>query len=239
MVQLPSVSVGFGNACAAAVYNRSITAQVLPNFICPSNLTSILEPTWAGINPTVDGSYAKGTYAANNGGPFRDNNGVPLAGQDGAMTEYDDERALPLPRDGGVFSLNSNTRFSDFKNGTANTVMVAEIIAVGGQDMRGVMHYPEGPLYQWTHTPNDPAPDQLRRGNCVNDDPMAPCVGAYNAYSDRHFLMTSRSYHPGGVQVVMGDGSVHFCNQSIDLKLWQAISSLKEWPSGISFTGFE
>ena len=39
--------------------------------------------------------------------------------------------------------------------------------------------------------------------------------------------VTSRSYHEGGVNVTMMDGSVHFITDSIDLQLWQALSTRK------------
>ncbi|MGI6419035.1 MAG: H-X9-DG-CTERM domain-containing protein [Thermoguttaceae bacterium] len=41
-------------------------------------------------------------------------------------------------------------------------------------------------------------------------------------------LHTARSYHPGGVQVGLGDGSVRFVSETIDLFTWQALST----PSG-------
>ena len=33
------------------------------------------------------------------------------------------------------------------------------------------------------------------------------------------------SLHPGGANVLMGDGSVRFIKQSINLRTWQALSS--------------
>ncbi len=38
-------------------------------------------------------------------------------------------------------------------------------------------------------------------------------------------VVTSRSYHPNGVQCAMVDGSVHFISDSIHLKVWQALST--------------
>ena len=37
--------------------------------------------------------------------------------------------------------------------------------------------------------------------------------------------VTARSYHPGGVNITMMDGSVRFVSDSIDLKLWQDLST--------------
>jgi len=37
---------------------------------------------------------------------------------------------------------------------------------------------------------------------------------------------SARSLHPGGVHVLLGDGSVRFANQSVDLKLWRALGTI-------------
>jgi prepilin-type processing-associated H-X9-DG protein len=36
---------------------------------------------------------------------------------------------------------------------------------------------------------------------------------------------TARSYHPGGVHGCMGDGSVRFFSENIDLLVWQALGT--------------
>jgi prepilin-type processing-associated H-X9-DG protein len=59
-------------------------------------------------------------------------------------------------------------------------------------------------------------------GQCAND-PAAPCVGAYTAYNNRQYIVTARSRHLGGVNVVMGDGGVHFVSNNISLSTWQAL----------------
>lgn len=38
-------------------------------------------------------------------------------------------------------------------------------------------------------------------------------------------VVTSRSYHPGGVQVLLADGSGHFIADSIDIAVWQALAT--------------
>jgi prepilin-type processing-associated H-X9-DG protein len=52
------------------------------------------------------------------------------------------------------------------------------------------------------YTPNSPKPDSSHHGDVIS---------------------SSRSNHPGGVQVVMADGSVRFAPDSIDLGLWRAL----------------
>ena len=43
-----------------------------------------------------------------------------------------------------------------------------------------------------------------------------------------HSTANFRADHPGGVQFVYGDGSVHFENQSIDLELYRRLSTISE-----------
>ncbi len=38
--------------------------------------------------------------------------------------------------------------------------------------------------------------------------------------------ITSRSWHPGGVNALLGDGSVHFIKQSVDGGVWRALGSV-------------
>ena len=42
-----------------------------------------------------------------------------------------------------------------------------------------------------------------------------------------HAAVTSRSYHTGGVNVTLSDGSVQFITDSIELEVWQALSTRK------------
>jgi prepilin-type processing-associated H-X9-DG protein len=38
--------------------------------------------------------------------------------------------------------------------------------------------------------------------------------------------ITSRSYHPGGVNALMGDGSVRFIKSSISGTIWRALGTI-------------
>jgi len=42
---------------------------------------------------------------------------------------------------------------------------------------------------------------------------------------DGNNVVTPSSHHPGGVNVLMGDGAVHFVQQTIDVKVWWALGS--------------
>jgi prepilin-type N-terminal cleavage/methylation domain-containing protein len=52
--------------------------------------------------------------------------------------------------------------------------------------------------------------------------------GSFSAVSDtpgEHAIVAARSMHPEGVNMLSGDGSVRFFQQSIDLQIWRAIGT--------------
>jgi hypothetical protein len=102
----------------------------------------------------------------------------------------------------------------------------------GKEDWRGNLTYPENCLFHWNYTPNTSSPDWLRDVLCVNV-PQAPCVGTHTAYNNRNNIVSARSMHPGGVQILLGDGSARFVTDGISLATWQALGS----PAGSEVVG--
>lgn len=186
--------------CVSSPGNPSyeIVSPAIPVMRCPSDKEVGL---WIG-------AYRHGNYAANAG--------------IGAL------RSVTTPKDptrtSGPFTMNSKTEFRDFTDGTSNTLIVAELMNTDTTDVRGVMHYPEGPLYEHDRTPNSGIPDGVRSGSCVSIT-RAPCVGTHGAYNDRQITITPRSQHVGGVQVLMGDGSGRFISENISLTIWQGLGT--------------
>ena len=204
-------SRGFGQAWEDATHpNNFVLAQNVSTFTCPSNLDSKVFGTLSGAE-----WWAKGSYAGNNGiGPMVEAMHIDR----------------PPKRERGVFYLNSHMKFKDLVDGSSNTAMVSEVLVVpdgaSTGDFRGVMHYVEGPHYHHNYGPNSGVPDGIRDIWCVNIPP-APCAGTYTSLYPKRMTMSARSAHPGGVNVLMGDGSVHFAKDDIDLAIWQAACSPK------------
>jgi len=57
--------------------------------------------------------------------------------------------------------------------------------------------------------------------DCVSALVIGDVAVRYAAYGWR----TARSRHPGGVNLLMADGAVSFCEDAIDLSAWQALST--------------
>jgi prepilin-type processing-associated H-X9-DG protein len=79
--------------------------------------------------------------------------------------------------------------------------------------------------------------DGIRGGICISI-PQAPCTGSFTFHGDKQITMSARSMHPGGVNVLMGDGSIHFVADEIDLAVWRAAGTMQALPNEPNFAGF-
>jgi prepilin-type N-terminal cleavage/methylation domain-containing protein/prepilin-type processing-associated H-X9-DG protein len=121
-----------------------------------------------------------------------------------------------------------NTRLTDITDGAANTLLMSEIripqldgSVAGTADTRGdVMNDQGSPWFMAINTPNSGIDYTL---DCYNVDPTMPC-GVQNGTVGQQ--ITARSRHAGGVNAVFADGSVHFIPNSINLSVWQALSTM-------------
>jgi hypothetical protein len=200
--QIDWVNGSFGSG----VSEKQVTVVPLPTMRCPSSET--VDDLWLG-------SWMRGNYAANNGlGP---------------QVEW---FSPPVGRMAGAFFL-ENTHVGrkpkHITDGLSKTAFISEILLSQSKekrndDVRGVMQYPEGPLYQVNHTPNDLYPDDVRPTGCVNR-PQTPCQ---ESKLGRGMIQTARSEYAGGVNLLMGDSAARFVSDAISLAVWQAQST----PSG-------
>ncbi|MGL4464658.1 MAG: DUF1559 domain-containing protein [Planctomycetia bacterium] len=67
-------------------------------------------------------------------------------------------------------------------------------------------------MYNHVFTPNFASID-CGMGSNITDVPS------------EHAIVTARSYHPGGVNVMLGDGAVIFVSDSVGLNVWRAVGS--------------
>ena len=211
--QIDWINFNFGGLGPAG----SVPATTLELFLCPSDVRP--EPN---VTYGTNAMGARGNYVANNGlGPMAEWRGGP------AMT-----------REGGLFYMDSRLNMADIRDGTSQTAMVSEIRAVRStQDGRGILHYPEGPLYQHNFTPNSLVPDRIRTAWCVSEL-EAPCIGAFSAWNTRSYIATARSNHPGGVNLLLADGSARFVSEAIHLDIWQALCTPKARADEVSVGEF-
>ncbi|WDI41112.1 DUF1559 domain-containing protein [Bremerella sp. P1] len=128
----------------------------------------------------------------------------------------------------GMFYYLSKTDFSSCTDGTANTVMAAEILLVksnvsGKRDWRGRYYRADhlSSIVSTRLTPNTTASDKMRtcEGSPTNPS-YAPCAQDTNTQ-----VIYSRSQHPGGVMVTLMDASVQFVSETINTQTWQDLGT--------------
>ena len=129
----------------------------------------------------------------------------------------------------GVFGFNYGASLREITDGTSNTALVTELIV--GQDpltIRGTHAYDEGPLAMFDFSPNDLTPDIVIHCGPGDSQPdaISPCILSSGAKNN--VLHTSRSLHPGGVNMGLCDGSSRFVSETISLVAWRALATPKE-----------
>jgi len=134
-----------------------------------------------------------------------------------------------------AFGINYGARLVDITNGTTQTMIFGEYLtglphAAAPDDLRGV-HWIDVPGMSqlYTHAaPNSAIPDLFTPSarfcppSYNRPDLNLPCAGG----GVNEMTAASRSRHPGGVNVLKADGSVHFVSQNINLKTWQAMGAI-------------
>jgi prepilin-type N-terminal cleavage/methylation domain-containing protein/prepilin-type processing-associated H-X9-DG protein len=123
----------------------------------------------------------------------------------------------------GMFYVFSKTRFADVTDGTSNTLMGGEIMVIKDtnvHDLRGRYYntWQGNNLFSTLYPPNTPVGD--RSNYCINTR-EAPCQGL----TATSVVQSVRSFHPGGGNFLLGDGSVRFITNNINLTTYQALGT--------------
>jgi prepilin-type N-terminal cleavage/methylation domain-containing protein/prepilin-type processing-associated H-X9-DG protein len=200
--------------------NGPVFAMDVASYNCPSDETG-----YSTFAPWVSGSLGRSNY-------------VVCYSPDGTMVEpkanftldsgNNDTSANPATRR-ALFNVNARRGIRNILDGSSHTTAISETITGpdGSGDARGRWWNDWGVFYTHHRGPNSAIGDSIwsaaiGAGFC--DQTKAPCAGTSNYWST--IDMAARSRHPGGVNVVMADGSVQFFSDEVDLRTWQALASI-------------
>jgi len=138
------------------------------------------------------------------------------------------------PTRSAVFGYYYGRKIADITDGTSSTMAVAEYLTgTSTDDIRGWFYTARAACKTLFVTlgPNSPAPDitmfceNSYYGNTPNDRAAnLPCTQG----SGTTDYASPRSRHPGGVNVLLCDGSVHFIEDEIDLDVWQHLGWMSD-----------
>jgi prepilin-type N-terminal cleavage/methylation domain-containing protein len=203
----PEVVDWFGNATYAT--SAPIGDTHLKAMDCPSH-------------PFTDENLANGTNMEH----LARGNYAACYGKGGYGSRFTNDDSI-----GGAFGNNSKVRLDTISDGTSNTLLLSELkyrtpSATGPsyQDSRGVWTYGTmgGNTFSAQTGPNSATPDGVWGCRNFPQEGM-PCVQSGSPY--RNMFAAARSYHVGGVNSALADGSVRFVSNNISLTLWQAMGS--------------
>lgn len=192
---------------------RGARRQIIPALRCPSDPGSgsvpWLTPTGqqvSGRGPRTD--YAQGNYLAAVGDTTRLGTQPP-----------------------GLFGQNTKYSFRDITDGSSNTVVVSEAV-IG---FYRVASNDSGNRTQCTGVNKDN--NRMRQaGNSwfYNYFPQSGFFSSFNVPNAKQFdcgvnsnrvNQASRSVHTGGVQSLLGDGSVRFISENVDVRTWRNLGN--------------
>lgn len=137
----------------------------------------------------------------------------------------------------GTFGINRGTRLRDITDGSSNTMIIAEYLTgVTGDTRGGFWTSRAGAQFlHTTNTPNSSNPDDIldnpgfcpsnNANNANNPKNNLPCTadGAQN-----NNFASPRSRHTGGVHILLGDSSVRFVSNNVDLTTWRNLGSISD-----------
>ncbi len=127
---------------------------------------------------------------------------------------------------GGFFTNGRGYEAASIRDGLSNTAAFSETLSIHGPEYGGPpgdgMIAEGGQAFEGYLTPNSSSPDVVCN-TCIEDRVISvPCVVNMDDYQQ---TIASRSAHPGGVNSTLGDGSVRFVSNFVDVLTWRAICS--------------
>ncbi len=208
-------------------YNHRANSTVVSTFIsvyaCPAdpNAQSDID------NSTLN--MRQGNYVVNWGGA--------TYSQDAYNNPYTTGPSLPAAFVGAPFALDKSYGIEAITDGTSSTLLMSEVIACiprsgssTDEDFRGMIYNDDFvcSMFLTYTTPNSKIPDMIP-GWCVypfqTNPPCTLNVPQASVQSGTPAFSAARSYHAGGVNALLGDGSVRFMKDSINPVVWRNLGS--------------
>jgi prepilin-type processing-associated H-X9-DG protein len=208
----------------------SISSQRVPTFLCPSEIKDVghgTDPTYGHKHWPINLVLNQGTWAV--------------------LTQ----KSTKMQTGDGAFGPNKGHRPAEFIDGLSKTLACAEVKAftnrvAGAANTTTFSMPPDPPVDISTLSLGAFNPNSFTHVEWVDGKihetgfttvftPNAP-VSASGAdvdvvlatesnLGDTYAAVTSRSYHPGGVNALLMDGSVTFIQDAIDLAIWRALGT--------------
>ncbi len=202
---------GFGNESGSQNSGKALIVRdtIVSAFWCPSQEDV--------SNNSQKNGYQPSNYNGNMGTRIGNGNDDCMCTGVSNLAEMKSE-AWGCMNGNGVFYVDSRTRFADVRDGLSNTIFVSEVPDTGGD--------PIGPF----------------GGGCDRRAMFSNGADGNPPYEMTEYLIAAEgndpinggaeeaagSWHPGGAHFLMGDGSVRFLSENMDMATYQGLSTRAE-----------
>lgn len=212
--------------CESNVNFGNIGREQVKFLICPSQpkMRNNFSKGAYGLEALAKGHYAA-SWGTNNMLSWED---TATKGAFGAVVVAENKIKPSMGGSGNRFQNDKGNDDADFVDGLSNTVVLSEVLVVDtAADIRGAWMVPAmgATIFTAKYGPNARQNDKIPACDATLDttDPLY-CDGDYDVAD---VWASARSYHSGGVNAAMGDGSVRFFSQNIDLGTWQGLNTIR------------
>jgi len=218
----PSNKVLLGSAWV----NTTVVGSMIASYVCPSDIYPAQQHPSISPGPYRTGyNYATTTWAYSMQNAMESNYLVSA----GYYTDYNctgpNNMVPPNPIYQGAFYNDLSVDIGRIKDGTSNTFLVGESVQAPG-------HYDPwyGPFWgSGTHTSTHGLirpPTDKAAGACAPNGPTSIYGYGPSAQAKKPYAWVFSSFHPGGLNMGMADGSVRFTKNSINLYSWWAQATI-------------
>ena len=250
-----NASIGVeGPSLLGFIVNSTVFTTKIPSFQCPSDNSNVfsfaaLSAATGGAVPPLPWSPTKGNYGVNWGNT--DYGQWATSGITGSFPALYRASPFGLNQAGTGPQV---VRVASVTDGLSNTEFVSEILQGADDDLRGTVWVDNGGAgsYMTRFTPNgmldilqaglagsnfdnvagfggsanyQPGKSPAGPGSLCDSQPVQQ-LACWTQGSEGKEYVGSRSRHPGGVNTLFGDGSVHFMKSSISPQTWVALGTI-------------
>ena len=215
-------SFGGGSTAAVAFMggNQILSGYVFPNYRCPSSALEVFPQTYI--------TNTGGTGSFNNPG---NGMGIHYVGLQGAAPTFTWTQAgyrdcgQGWSCDQGIMTVNESKSIGDITDGTSNTIIIAEQSGQVRKTDLTSNYYGGWSGARRNYTVSGATcTDHWQTGTtCIRQPPNSQIDDPGNRVPYRNNT-TVNSFHTGGIQVALADGSIHFISNSIDFQSFKAMA---------------